>query len=127
MNVLSGFGVVPPDTVGVNVAPDGNVTIVTPGGNDNFRVTLTRFNNPAGLEPIGGNLFRPTEASGAAENGNPSEDGYGELAQGYLELSNVKVVEEMVNLIIAQRAYEVNSKAVHAADEMLQQSNNLKR
>jgi flagellar basal-body rod protein FlgG len=127
MNVLSGFGVVPPDIIGVNVAPDGNVTIVTPGGNDNFRVTLTRFNNPAGLEPIGGNLFRPTEASGAAENGNPSEDGFGELAQGYLELSNVKVVEEMVNLIIAQRAYEVNSKAVHAADEMLQQSNNLKR
>jgi flagellar basal-body rod protein FlgG len=64
---------------------------------------------------------------GSPELGNPGENGFGELQQGYLEMSNVKVVEEMVNLILAQRAYEVNSKAVQAADEMMQQSNNMHR
>ncbi len=65
--------------------------------------------------------------SGVPEQGNPGQNGFGELAQGYLEMSNVKVVEEMVNLIKAQRAYEVNSKAIQAADEMMQRSNNIKR
>jgi flagellar basal-body rod protein FlgG len=86
-----------------------------------------RFNNPSGLESVGHNLYRETKASGTAELGNPGENGFGGLEQGFLEMSNVKVVEEMVNLIVAQRAYEVNSKAVQAADEMMQQSNNLRR
>ena len=88
---------------------------------------LVRFNNPGGLEAIGRNLYKETAASGTPELGNPGENGFGDLAQGYLEMSNVKVVEEMVNLILAQRAYEVNSKAVQAADEMMQQSNNMRR
>jgi flagellar basal-body rod protein FlgG len=76
---------------------------------------------------MGRNLYRETLASGTAEAGNPGESGFGDLQQGFLEMSNVKVVEEMVNLIVAQRAYEVNSKAVQAADEMMQLSNNLLR
>ena len=88
---------------------------------------MVRFANPSGLESVGRNLYRETPASGSAELGNPGENGFGELAQGYLEMSNVKIVEEMVNMIVAQRAYEVNSKAVQASDEMMQMSNNLKR
>jgi biotin transporter BioY len=82
---------------------------------------------PAGLDAVGHNLFKETSVSGTAEIGSPAENGFGELQQGYLELSNVKVVEEMVNMILAQRAYEVNSKAVQSADEMMQMSNNLRR
>ena len=76
---------------------------------------------------MGRSLYKETPASGAPESGAAGENGFGELAQGYLEMSNVKVVEEMVNLIVAQRAYEVNSKAVQAADEMMQMSNTLRR
>ena len=88
---------------------------------------LARFENEAGLSALGGNLYQQTAASGAPELGTPNTNGYGSLAQGYLELSNTQVVQEMVNLIEAQRAYEVNAKAVQAADEMLQMSNNLRR
>ena len=88
---------------------------------------LAAFANPAGLESMGRNLFRETPSSGAAELGNPGESGFGQLAQGYLEMSNVQIAEEMVNMIIAQRAYEVNAKAVQASDEMMQMSNNLIR
>ncbi len=122
-----GFQAVPPGTTSITIAPTGEVTYSGPNGQTNFRVQLVRFVNPAGLEGIGRNLYRETQASGTPELGNPGENGYGEMAQGYLEMSNVKVVEEMVKLIMAQRAYEVNSKAVQAADEMLQQGNNLKR
>ena len=97
------------------------------GGIQTFQVNLVRFANPAGLESAGRNIFKETPASGTAEIGNPGENGFGELQQGYLEMSNVKVVEEMVNMILAQRAYEVNSKAVQTADEMMQLSNNLRR
>ena len=90
-------------------------------------VELSRFPNPQGLKNIGRNIYIETEASGPPEGGQPGQDGFGQLAQGYLEMSNVKVVEEMVNLIKAQRAYEVNSKAIQAADEMMQRSNSLKR
>lgn len=122
-----GFQAVPSGTTNISIATDGTVTYTTAGGNTSFRVQLVRFNNPGGLESMGSNLYKETAASGAPELGNPAENGFGSLQQGYLELSNVKVVEEMVNLIMAQRAYEVNSKAVQAADEMMQQSNNLKR
>ena len=80
-----------------------------------------------GLLSMGSNLYKETLASGTPELGTPGTLGFGTLNQGYLEMSNVSVVEEMVNLILAQRAYEVNSKAVQAADEMMQQSNNLRR
>jgi flagellar basal-body rod protein FlgG len=121
-----GFQPIPTGTTSVVIAPSGEVTTNGANGSQTFRVQLVRFANPAGLESIGRNLYRETQASGTAEIGNPGENGLGELQQGYLELSNVKVVEEMVKLIIAQRAYEVNSKAVQAADEMMQISNNLR-
>jgi flagellar basal-body rod protein FlgG len=123
----SGFQAVPAGTTNITIASDGTVTYTGANTNTSFRVQLVRFNNEGGLQSLGGNLYKETLASGSPELGNPAENGFGSLEQGYLELSNVKVVEEMVNLIMAQRAYEVNSKAVQAADEMMQQSNNLKR
>ncbi len=124
---LQGFQPIPPGTTEISIAPDGTVTTKGAGGQQTFRVQIARFVNPSGLESLGGNLYRESEASGAAELGNAGENGFGSLRQGYLEMSNVKVVEEMVNLIVAQRAYEVNSKAVQASDEMMQISNNLRR
>ena len=124
---LQGFQPIPPGTTDISIAPDGTVTTKGAGGQQTFRVQIARFVNPSGLESLGGNLYRESEASGAAELGNAGENGFGSLRQGYLEMSNVKVVEEMVNLIVAQRAYEVNSKAVQASDEMMQISNNLRR
>lgn len=125
--VQGGFQAIPAGTTSISIAPTGEVTTVGSSGTSTFRVQLIRFANPAGLESIGRNLYRETTASGTAETGNPGENGFGELRQGYLEMSNVKVVEEMVNMIVAQRAYEVNSKAVQASDEMMQISNNLRR
>jgi flagellar basal-body rod protein FlgG len=125
--VQSGWQPIPSGTTSVSISPNGEVTTKGANGTQNFRVQLTRFANPGGLESIGRNLYRETAASGTPETGNPDENGYGSLQQGFLEMSNVKVVEEMVNMIVAQRAYEVNSKAVQAADEMMQQSNNLRR
>jgi flagellar basal-body rod protein FlgG len=91
------------------------------------QVELAEFINPGGLISIGRNLFRSSESSGDPITGNPSLDGMGTISQGFIELSNVSVVDEMVNMIVSQRAYEVNSKAVQASDEMLQVANNLKR
>lgn len=125
--VQGGFQPIPTGTEEITISSSGVVTLKTTSGPQSFRVQLTRFPNPAGLDSIGRNLFRETPASGAAEPGNPGENGFGSLAQGYLEMSNVKVVEEMVNMIVAQRAYEVNSKAVQASDEMMQWANNLRR
>lgn len=123
----SGFQPLPAGVTAISIAPTGELTTDGASGVQSFRVQLIRFPNPAGLESLGRNLFRETPASGTPETGNPGENGFGTLAQGYLEMSNVKVVEEMVNMIVAQRAYEVNSKAVQAADDMMQMSNNLKR
>lgn len=122
-----GFQPIPAGTTSISIASTGEVSTTGPSGNQSFRVQLVRFANPAGLQSLGRNLFRETAASGAAELGNPGENGFGELQQGFLEMSNVKVVEEMVKMIVAQRAYEVNSRAVQAADEMMQMSNNLRR
>lgn len=127
LSVQGGFQPVPSGTTNITIAPTGDVTYSGPNGPTTYRVQLVRFVNPAGLESLGRNLYRETGASGTPELGSPSENGFGSLAQGYLETSNVKVVEEMIKLIMAQRAYEVNSKAVQAADEMLQQGNNLRR
>jgi len=127
MPILGGFQAVPSGTTNITIAASGDVTYTTPTGATTFRVQLSRFINPSGLESVGGNIYKETPASGSPELGNPNENGFGGLSQGYLEMSNVSVVQEMVNLIMAQRAYEVNSKAVQAADEMLQQGNNLRR
>ena len=123
----SGWQPIPTGTTSISISSDGQVTTNGSGGPQTFRVQLVRFANPAGLQSLGRNLYQETLASGTPETGNPDENGFGSLQQGYLEMSNVKVVEEMVNMIVAQRAYEVNSKAVQASDEMMQQANNLRR
>jgi flagellar basal-body rod protein FlgG len=122
-----GFQPIPPGTTSISISPGGDVSTSGPSGSQSFKIQLVRFTNPGGLDSVGRNLYKETPASGSPELGNPGESGFGQLAQGYLEMSNVKIVEEMVNMIVAQRAYEINSKAVQSADEMMQLSNNLKR
>jgi flagellar basal-body rod protein FlgG len=121
-----GFQPIPAGTTGITISSAGEVTMTSASGNSNFQVQLVRFTNPAGLNSMGGNLYTESLASGTPETGTPGENGYGTIQQGYLEMSNVKVVQEMVNMIVAQRAYEVNSKSVQSADEMMQESNNLR-
>lgn len=121
---------VPDDTTSVTVGTDGTVSVQVagqPAPQEIGNVELVKFLNPAGLQAIGRNLFLETDASGAPIPGIPGEQGLGTIAQGYLETSNVSVVEEMVNMITAQRAYEINSQSVRTSDEMLQLANNLKR
>lgn len=91
------------------------------------RIELTRFADTTGLVALGNNLYRPSERSGDAIYGKPGEDGMGGIAQGYLEASNVKLIEEMVDLMAAQRAYESSVKVIQASDEMLAMSNNLRK
>jgi flagellar basal-body rod protein FlgG len=91
------------------------------------QIELAQFINSGGLNALGKNLFSPTASSGEATTGNPGSDGLGNINQGFLELSNVNVVEEMVNMIVSQRAYELNSKVVQTSDEMLATANNLRR
>ncbi len=121
---------VPEDTINITIGPDGTVSVLQAGETETAEVgnvELARFANDGGLKSIGRNLFETTDASGDATTGTPGEDGYGTLAQGFLEMSNVSVVEEMVNMIVSQRAYEVNSKVIQTSDSMLQVANNLKR
>jgi len=121
--------VIPAQAQAVTVAADGTVSYTLPGQTATQlagQITLATFQNPAGLNNLGGNLYAPTDASGQANIGNPgSTQGQGTLMQGYQEQSNVSVVEEFINLIAAQRGYEANSKVVKAADEMYQQVNNI--
>jgi flagellar basal-body rod protein FlgG len=125
--ILSGFQPIPPGANSISISEDGQVTVQTSTGSQSFAITLTRFANPAGLRSLGGNLYEETPASGTPEAGKPGEQGYGRVIQGYVEASNVNIVEEMVNLIVAQRAYEINSKSVQTSDEMLQNVANMKR
>ncbi len=121
---------VPANTLSTNISSDGRISVVQAGSITPVeigQIELSRFINPGGLKPIGKNLFIATESSGEATTGNPATEGLGTINQGFIELSNVNVVQEMVNMIISQRAYEINSKAVQASDEMLQTANNLKR
>lgn len=118
--VLSGFQPVPEGTTSIAISTSGDVTVTSASGTQSYRLQLLRFANPGGLESLGGNLYMETAASGLPETGNPAEDGFGSVLQGYLEASNVNVVEEMVNMILAQRAYEMNSKTIQTSDEMLQ-------
>lgn len=121
--------VVPPDAQTVTVGHDGIVTATIDGEAEPIelgQLELATFANPGGLMAQGRSLFTETAASGTAILGPPGQEGIGTVAQGMLELSNVKVVEEMIDLISGQRAYEVNSRVVQAADEMLQQTSNLR-
>lgn len=120
---------IPVESKHIEIAEDGTVSATDDTGASSTlgNITLVDFINPAGLESIGSNLYKVTDASGDPIEGTPGETGMGSLIQGYLEVSNVKVVEEMVSLIIAQRAFEINSKAIQSADEMLGTANNLKR
>ena len=126
--VTSFAGVTIPSTAtNVSISPDGSVSLTDQGVTSTVgQITLSRFANPAGLESMGNSLHRRTEASGTEETGTPNLAGMGTVQQGWLELSNVKVIEEMVNLIKAQRAYEINSKSIQAADEMMSMSNRLR-
>jgi len=119
---------IPANWDSITIGKDGTVTASVAGASQAVgTIQLANFANPAGLNASGGNLLLATTASGDAITGAPGEDGLGQITQGMLENSNVSVVEEMVNMIIAQRAYEVNSRAVKAADDMLSQINNLTR
>lgn len=121
---------IPQDAITVTVGVDGTISVTQPGNAQPQQVgtiQLSRFINPAGLLSQGRNLFIPTQASGDAVQGTPGQDGIGTLLQGFVEMSNVNVVEEMVNLIVSQRAYEINSRAIKTADEMMQTANNLVR
>jgi len=110
------------DKGGTWTAADGKGTTLATG-----RIELAKFINPAGLSSMGRNLFAKTEVSGDPVTGNPGENGMGTTSQRYLEMSNVNVVDEMVKMIVGQRAYEISSKAITTADNMLEVTNNLKR
>lgn len=113
---------IPAGTTDIAIGKDGTITAQVGGETDPVelgQLTLANFTNPGGLQAMGGNLYRETAASGEALEGVPGEEAYGELLQGSLEGSNVKVVEEMVEMITVQRAYEMNAKMISAADDML--------
>ena len=112
------------------ITQDGRITVKVAGSDDPLEIgqmEIYRFVNPAGLQAIGENVFKVTNASGDAIGGRPAFDGMGKLIHKFLEMSNVSVVSEMVNMIVAQRAYELNSKAIQTSDTMLGIANNLKR
>ena len=122
--------VIPSTATKISIGTDGTVSVTQAGQSANSsigNIQLAQFSNPSGLSSHGKNIFLPTDASGAATTGTPGQNGLGSVTQGTLEMSNVNVAEEMVNMIVGQRAYEINSKAVQAADEMLQTANNLRR
>ena len=120
----------PSDTTDITIGSDGTVSVMQPGSNtpsEVGNVEIAQFINPGGLRPIGKNLFVPSGSSGEATTGTPGSEGLGAITQGFLELSNVNVVEEMVNMIVSQRAYELNSKVVQTSDDMLRMANSIKR
>lgn len=122
--------VLPPDATAVTISETGMVSVTN--GNDGSaievgRIELARFPNPTGLMALGGNLFGETIASGYAAIGFPQEDGYGRILQGTLESSNVEIVQEMTDMIAAQRAYEINARAIRSAEDMMQSINDLIR
>ena len=128
-NILQPEVAVPFDAAGVEISPNGQVAIVS---NQSTvpqvigQIQLVGFVNPAGLRSLGKNLFIPSQASGLPQQGTPGGAGLGVIAQGQLETSNVNIVDEMVNMISAQRAYETNSKVIQASDQMLQYINNMR-
>ena len=121
---------IPPDSLGITIAQDGTITVKQPNNAVPTQVgqlLAVRFPNNGGLRALGQNLYEETQASGTPVNGIFNQVGFGRLNQGFLESSNVSVVEQVVNMITAQRAYEASSKGITTADEMLNQVINLKR
>ncbi|MCA9504324.1 MAG: flagellar basal-body rod protein FlgG [Myxococcales bacterium] len=119
---------VPADALAITVLPDGTVTAQQAGSSTPTnlgQIQLVRFANPAGLRMVGGNLYEVTQASGDPTTGIPDQNGFGALAAGFLEGSNVEVAEELVQMILAQRAFEVNSRVIQAGDEMLRVASQL--
>lgn len=120
----------PENSTAVTIGPAGNVEVILDGQSTPTlvgNIELVRFANPAGLKSLGRNLYAETPTTGTPVIGTPGDEGYGTLSQGFLEGSNVNIMEEMVNMIAGQRAYEVNSKAIKTADEMLQMTSGLVR
>ena len=129
-NVVQPAITIPANSTGLTINAQGQVSVIPSGTTTPTilgQLTLTRFINPAGLLPIGDNMYQETPASGTPQDGLAATDGAGDLLQGNLEQSNVDSVSEITNLITAQRAYEMNSKVITAADQMLQATSNLMR
>ena len=137
-NIVTGEGnplepqiTIPAQSKDITIAADGTVSYTLPGqtaAQVAGQIQIANFTNPGGLNSIGNNLFLPTDASGEPTVSIPGgQEGVGTLMQGYLEQSNVSIVEEFIGMIVSQRAYEANSKVVRAADEMYQQVNNMTR
>ncbi len=120
---------IPTDAVSVSIEKDGSVNVTDPSGAQSVvgNIQLARFPNSSGLSSEGDNLLSETEASGTPTTGTPGENGFGTLQSGFLEKSNVQIVTELVNLITAQRAYETNSRAIRAGDDMLRTANGIVR
>jgi len=120
---------VPIDAVSVNIGKDGGVNVTDTAGTSSVVgiIQLVRFPNPSGLSAEGDNLLAETEASGTPTTGTAGENGFGSIQSGFLEKSNVQMVTELVNLITAQRAYEINSRAIKAGDDMLRTANSIVR
>jgi len=119
----------PQDVQGVTVSPSGMISATNGSGQpvDLGRIELARFVNPSGLMSLGENLYAETAASGQPVTGFPQEQGFGRVLQGMLESSNVEIVTEMTDMIAAQRAYEINAKAIRAGEDMMQATNELIR
>ena len=121
---------IPTEAENISIGVDGTVSVQNAGETtttDVGQILIAKFINPAGLESMGRDLYKQTTASGDYIEGVAGQEGLGEIRQGYLEVSNVETVEEMVNMIIAQRAYEINSKAIQTSEDMTEIVNNLKR
>ncbi len=120
---------IPPNATGISIGANGKVEVILGSSivpQSVGQIQIVNFVNPAGLKSMGKNLFMPSQASGTAQQGVPGQNGFGGVEQGQLETSNVNIVDEMVNMITAQRAYETNSKVIQASDQMLQYMNNLR-
>ena len=121
---------IPSNTTSISVSTDGKISVTQPGVNTPTQIgqiETAGFINPGGLNALGKNLFQQTASSGDPTTGNPGTNGLGTISQGFIELSNVNIVEEMVNMIASQRAYEINSKSIQASDQMLQVANSLRQ
>ena len=134
-NIVSALGYtltpnvqIPTDAIQLTILRDGTLSALIAGDiqpTELGQIELVRFVNPSGLRSLGGNSFVPTEASGDPETGTPDADGFGSIGQGFLESSNVSIAEELIHMILTQRAFEVNSRVIQAADEMLRAATNL--
>ena len=121
---------IPTDAVDLTIQPNGDVTVILSDSQEKIligSIDLINFSAPDALEASGDNMFKATEQAGSAVTNKPGENGIGKLRQGYLEMANVNMVEEMSNLVLAQRAYQLNARVLQAADQVLETINNLRR